>query len=223
MNEKQLLYSGGQLVIDRGSATIYQREKDDIFLKDDISDTYFLLTEDDDLGKKWLLSHPELDIHILCVLTPQLFELAKEYPHEKEMICYQLAYLKEERPELKGLLDIRTATTRDLDFISKNYDLLTPQQLERDIKQQAILIGEKDGQMVGFIGTHLEGTMGLLVVLPEFRRKGYGEELEKAQIINLLEKGILPICNVEVDNLESLKLQKKLGLTISEKIQYWIY
>ena len=36
----------------------------------------------------------------------------------------------------------------------------------------------ENGGLAGFIGIHTEGSIGLLFVLPEQRRKGYAEELE---------------------------------------------
>ena len=77
--------------------------------------------------------------------------------------------------------------------------------------------------MVGFIGQHLEGSMGLLEVLPQYRKNGYGMELEQTMINYMLEKGLIPFCQVEVTNEKSLRLQKKLGLTISREQVYWLF
>ena len=44
------------------------------------------------------------------------------------------------------------------------------------------------------IGEHLEGSMGLLEIFPQYRGRGYGTEMER----------------------------KKLGLTISEERMYWM-
>ncbi|MBE5905217.1 MAG: hypothetical protein E7277_00285 [Lachnospiraceae bacterium] len=49
-------------------------------------------------------------------------------------------------------------------------------------------------EMAGFVGEHLEGSIGLLHVMPKFRRKGY-----------------------------AMALQKKLGLTQSENTIIWMW
>ena len=65
--------------------------------------------------------------------------------------------------------------------------------------------------------------MGLLEVLPQYRGKGYGTELEGAMIAHQLEKGLTPFGQIETDNRKSLGLQRKLGLTISEEKMYWMF
>ena len=84
-------------------------------------------------------------------------------------------------------------------------------------------MGFLDGEPVGFVGEHLEGSMGLLYVLPEFRRRGFGEALEKFCIAKTIEKGFVPFGQVEKDNAASLNLQKKLGFTVSENLIFWMW
>ena len=85
------------------------------------------------------------------------------------------------------------------------------------------MVHDHSGEMVGFVGKHLEGTMGILEILPKHRRKGYGTELEKFMINHVLEKGITPFCQVESGNEKSFKLQLKLGLKESSKRVYWLF
>lgn len=53
------------------------------------------------------------------------------------------------------------------------------------------------GKPVGFIGEHLEGSMGLLEILPGYRGKGYGTELESFMICHMLEKGQRPFARLK--------------------------
>lgn len=79
---------------------------------------------------------------------------------------------------------------------------------------------ERDG-IAGFIGVHNSGEMGLLEILPPFRRKGYARLLE-AYLINVrLRDGLMVYCDVETKNEPSLKLQRGLGMTISDKSNAW--
>ena len=64
--------------------------------------------------------------------------------------------------------------------------------------------------------------MGLLEVLPSFRRQGVGERLERFLIARELEQGNLPYCHVFTDNHVSLALQRKLGLTLAEGSVIWL-
>ena len=86
-----------------------------------------------------------------------------------------------------------------------------------------MFLGYKGALLAGFIGEHLEGSMGLLYVFPEFRRKGIATALEKYYIARTMEKGFVPFGQVEKDNKESLLLQKKLNMTQSEKLTIWMW
>lgn len=81
----------------------------------------------------------------------------------------------------------------------------------------------KSGEFVGFIGRHPEGSMGLLQVFPEYRRQGYGEELESFMINRFLEEGRVPYAHIIVDNEKSMNLQKKLGYEVADKKIYWLF
>lgn len=222
--EQQLLYSGGQLVVDRGTADVLERDGEDMFVHDRVSDSYFLLTMDEGKGLRWLADHENCNYSILCVCTPHLFEFIRQrYPHDQEMICFQLAYLHPQPPEVQGSLEVREARQSDLAFIADNYHLYDEKQLRQAVNAGRILMGEKDGELIGFIGTHPEGSMGLLVILPQYRRKGYGEQLERLQIGKLMQQGIIPTCQVSVDNEASLRLQERIGLRRSQLLQYWIF
>ena len=76
---------------------------------------------------------------------------------------------------------------------------------------------------MGFIGEHLEGSMGLLYIFPEYRRKGFGTVLETYLIAKTMEDGYIPFGQVEKDNLRSLSLQKKIGMTTSDNLIVWMW
>lgn len=80
-----------------------------------------------------------------------------------------------------------------------------------------------NGTLAGFIGMHDEGSMGLLEILPEYRRRGYGYLLEGCLIRLHLECGWVPFCHVVEGNDASMRLQEKLGMTFSELPAIWVY
>ena len=65
--------------------------------------------------------------------------------------------------------------------------------------------------------------MGLLEILPEYRRKGYGAELECLMINRMLENGLIPYCQFQTDNIASRALQEKLGLRILPEKITWLF
>lgn len=65
--------------------------------------------------------------------------------------------------------------------------------------------------------------MGLLYVFPEYRRRGFGTALQTYLISKTLQKGFVPFAQVEKDNINSLNLQKKLGMEKSDNLIVWLW
>ena len=115
------------------------------------------------------------------------------------------------------------AEEHDLAMLVRNYKLISPEELESAVRRKSILLGYDQGHLIGFIGEHLEGGMGLLYIFPEFRRRGYGTALEKHLIAKTLEEGYIPFGQVEKDNQNSLCLQNKIGMTRSDHLIVWMW
>ena len=71
-----------------------------------------------------------------------------------------------------------------------------------------------DEELLGFVGEHEEGSIGMLEVRRRWRRSGWGEALEATKINDCLSRGELPWTEVYPQNKNSLTLQRKLGLTV---------
>lgn len=140
--------------------------------------------------------------------------LASELGLTHTMEFRQFVYEKSAPPPYSGTLDICAPTDAEMDVIKANYGALSSDELDY-VRSRGRVFAAHDGSgaMVGFIGIHLEGCMGMLEILPEYRRLGYATYLESALIARRLESGAVPFCQVACDNVNSLGLQKKLGLT----------
>jgi tRNA (guanine37-N1)-methyltransferase len=79
-----------------------------------------------------------------------------------------------------------------------------------------------NNQLAGFIGVHSEGSIGMLEIFPEYRRRGFGYILEAFVIEKLLDLGYTPYCHVVEGNAPSYKLQEKLGYKKADKLSIWI-
>jgi ribosomal protein S18 acetylase RimI-like enzyme len=91
------------------------------------------------------------------------------------------------------------------------------------IAKGKIFGGFINGELCGFIGTHEEGSIGILMVLPQYRHRGFAEELICYMINNILDKGQIPYSQISIDNEISIKLHKKLSFEISTDILYWFF
>ena len=140
--------------------------------------------------------------------------------YKERMDCRQAFYLKKEPPEvtLRPGVTMRPLTMEDMDFVLENYH--NPGAYESHIRgriAEGMVAGEVDGQLAGFAGVHQEGALGMLEVVPAFRRRGLAEALEAAVIGRVLDQGGFPYCHVRLGNTASESLQEKLGLVFDEK------
>ena len=160
---------------------------------------------------------PLLSIHQAELESP----LCRELGMETWMRCRQAVYLRKEPPAVTEE-DIRPLSEEHLDFLQANYRHEDGEYLAWLLERRALFGAFREEKLVGFIGKHAEGSMGLLEVLPSFRRQGVGERLERFLIARELEQGNLPYCHVFTDNQASLALQQKLGLTLAEGSVIWL-
>ena len=140
------------------------------------------------------------------------------------MECRQALYLKKEPPHIAHPgVEIRDLTLEDMPFILENYH--NPGAYESHVRgrlQEGMVGGMVDGQLAGFAGIHQEGALGMLEVLPQYRRRGIAEVLEAEMIARQLARGRLPYCHVLLGNAASVALQTKLGLTFEETSLFWL-
>ncbi len=141
----------------------------------------------------------------------------------RETTCFQVAYLGTDLLAVKGELCFRLAERKEIEIIKQNYGLEPPENMEKLFLEKKIYCGfNQEGEFVGFIGSHPEGSMGMLHIFPEYRRKGYAEELETRLANEYIASGRVPYGHVIVDNLPSLALQKKLGLEVADEKICWL-
>lgn len=138
--------------------------------------------------------------------------------------CVQAAYLKKEPIAIAYEdVQIEQLSARHLTFVQDWYskNLGTEYLLER--LNAGVLYGAYvGGELTGFIGEHSEGSIGMLEILPQYRRRGLGEKLEAYKTNAHLAAGYVPFGQIVVGNTPSLKLQEKLGYTISENTITWV-
>ncbi len=89
--------------------------------------------------------------------------------------------------------------------------ILGPDYIEERIRNGPSAGLVVDGTLVGFSMTHDEGTMGVLEVLPEWRRKGVAERVSWALCRWVREAGMIPTVHIKRGNAASMALAAKMG------------
>ncbi len=78
------------------------------------------------------------------------------------------------------------------------------------------------GSLFAFIGLHEDLSMGMLFILPGYRRRGWGERLERALTARVLAMGELPYGHVIEGNTVSMRLQQKIGFVPCSDKVFWM-
>ena len=216
-------YLGIERVLKRGTGDILERQDRAILVHDRVSGALMLGCEDAEAGAELLERHMNGGRRLIMVSDHALgLAACQQYGFTGMLECYQTAWYGDSPCESDSLA-LKNAEESDLPMLTVTYDLVSPEELRRIVKRRKLLLGHDRGNPVGFIGEHLEGSMGLLYVFPEYRRQGYAVALEKAMIARTLKEGFIPFGQVEKGNHASLALQKKIGMTVSDNLICWMW
>lgn len=170
----------------------------------------------------------------LCTLIPPspgfitvherhcLDPLKKRFGFSEINACWQVGYLHTAPLPLPDLgVEVRPLDPSHLSTVCANYQMEDEEYLDWLIRRGE-MVGAFDGDtLTAFAGRHAEGSMGLLEVLPQYRRQGLATLLQ-SHIINLeLARGHIPYGQVFDGNEPSLALQRSLGMAQSMGRLYW--
>lgn len=236
LNKNRMLNIGMLQVLHRGTAEILHACENGVYLRDTVSDAYMLSADDDAMSIEWINAFESRSYSLMQICSREAAEYAKQkYGFETELTCVQAVYEGKEAPQLSGLaadcvesensgkLSICEPDDETMELIASSYDKLSKEELWQIRSLHDLYAGYLGDVCVGFIGSHLEGSMGLLEIFPEYRRRGFAAELERFMIGHMLRQGLFAFAQIETWNEKSLSLQKKLGLRISEERIYWLF
>ncbi len=136
---------------------------------------------------------------------------------------YQAAYLNQEPPSIPSSpFSVLPLTPNSLEDVAQIHPSEEKEYL-LDRLNAGVMLGALEGEtLAGIIGIHGEGSMGLLEVRPDYRRRGVAALLEAHMICRLLAQGETPYGSVRTDNVPSLALQRSLGMTFSSPSFHWL-
>ena len=166
----------------------------------------------------------QYDSMYITVNSYALAAAAEEFGYVMDDNCVQVIYLNEEANDLGSGHDIRVLSYDGYhDLLRETYHGL-PEDMTEDHLRAGDIIGLFiDDRIVGYIGAHTEGSIGMLYVIPEYRKHGYAMILENAMIEKKLKEGKIPFAQILESNEASLALQKKLGYESSEEYVLWMH
>lgn len=156
--------------------------------------------------------------HQADTVEPLKEKLGFEYACE----CWQAAYLGD-TPLPVGDFEIKKLDMSYAQVAAEIYsssDYL--EYMQRQIREGVLLGAFVDGKLAGFTGRHVQGALGMLEVLPEYRRRGIAAALESAAINRELNEGHVPYGQIVIGNNASRAVQEKLGMSFADKNVWWL-
>lgn len=206
--------------IRRDICTIVYAEEDGVLIEVDEGTCAMLSCDSMELAQRLLKGNK----YSLLVLhqTEMKEELCRKYGFRAGEECWQGVYTGRE-PLAQRPADIRLLDASYTDAIAAVYRV-TGADYVRYLLDSGVMYGifEED-KLAGFIGRHSEGSIGLLEVFPEYRRRGYAEALERYYVNLELKQGHAPYGQVFVGNMASRSLQEKLGMEFAERNICWLW
>ena len=138
-------------------------------------------------------------------------------------LAYQICVYEGSEPiPVRGTLRIAPLTVDDLAVVCDHYKNLPEDFIARHLADGWMYGGyTAANELVGFVGEHDEGAIGMLEVFEAHRRRGYGWELEGFLINQMLKAGRVPFTQVVVGNEPSFALHRKLGFSVLPRVQCW--
>lgn len=217
-----LLHMGMIEPIRRGTADILYAESDGVFIKEQRSNAYMISVNNLEKGQELL--NVIAKCNLMVVHQKFMVDyISNRFGLSERLECVQAVYMDKTKVRIKEELEIRQLEQNQIEVILEHYNKLSKYEIEELLKNGNLFGGYKDEKLIGFIGTHLEGSMGLLEIFHQYRRLGYGATLESYMVNQMLEKGLIPFGQIEINNEKSMALQKKLGFEISEDKLYWLF
>ena len=227
---KNILKNQGALTIDmceafvRGEPKILYADDCAVFLIHGCG-VYMLWAENTDSAKNAL--RVVKTVPHLCVVhgMPAYNAYVQTYGKQHEDgFCTQYCWSKREKFAVPSNFTFRPMRMDEIPFIQEHYHLSTNTEYLKWRISENELHGavSPGGNIMGFIGSHSDGSIGMLEVLPEYRRRGIGTALEYYQMNRHMERGWTPYGQVFLDNPESHSLQGKVGMDFSKDIICWM-
>ncbi len=204
----------------RGRAEILVNEDSNILLYDRRSGICMMSAADAEGGRLLLNAMPK-ETGMAAVSQEFLSRMLETAGFRRMFECKQACYTQRNPLSVRHK-DIRLLTAAQLPYLTEHYAHESREYLAERIGAGVMYGAFAEGRLVGFMGWHSEGSLGLLYVEEDYRRQGIGTSLEAYCINRQLELGYTPYGHILVNNEPSLRLQERLGLYISKESIWWL-
>ncbi len=221
LNAKPLLRVAPLFAFDRGAVHILAQREDGLLFEDQSSDIVYLCADSDESARSLLETLDDCETMVFEQVSLDAY-IRERYQFTWHTPVLNTVYNKKTPVPVDPDFVLKPLSMADFPLVRAYYDLIGDEGLADHLKRGDMLGGYVAGELVGFIGRHEEGSLGMLYVLPQFRRRGYAWQLEGHLINRVLAAGERVFGQVIVGNEASLALQRKIGMDIGEEVTSWM-
>ncbi len=225
LNGNPLLHACMIDSLKRGAAHVLYAAEDGMLVHDAAAQTHMLSGACQESAGR-MIGMLDSSVVMLVLHQPQYSAQARAALglNGDEMLCVNAVYTRDTPVKAAHPgIDIVRLTPEDAVFVACHYSQIDDVGHIRGRIGAGMFGAVVDGNMAGFIGTHTEGSMGMLEILPQFRRRGIAYALEAHMIDHLLTHGRTPYGQIVEGNEASLCLQRRLHMEISKDRLVWLF
>jgi len=198
-------------------------EQGGVVLYDPVNRLYFVSADDNAVlqGGWWDKS---LNAEVLALRERNIDAAAQHIGARHVRRCHQVVFTRAPQCRTVEGLAIEPLDERHIDFVCGHYAMA----LERDYLLERLSSGSVfgayyQGDPAGFIGRHSEGSIGMLEVLPQYKRRGIGTALACFMIRRVLSLGETPYAHIFVGNEASLQMIRRIpGAVLLDECVAWV-
>ena len=186
-NKDKAHFAHIKYALDSGAKVIYA-EEDGLFMKYagcDIYCSYGLKAGEE----KRILSLEKGVKLIVCSSAREARAALKVFSLGTARKCYQVLYEKTvgAKPPADTVVERLLPTDENVDLVTETYTLgYDRESIKQAIKERGMYAAITGGKISAYIGTHEEGAIGMLEVMPEFRGRGLGSFMVNYMVGKLL-------------------------------------
>lgn len=204
----------------RGQGSILYAQREDIAVyQKDGKICMVKATSPESAGE--ILAHCPKETQLYVTGQEFVKSLLEEQGCRTLFFCRQFLYTRREPLPVRHK-DIRRLNMESYEYICRHYDMDEPGYVKDRIRAGVMYGAFVEGRLVGFIGMHDEGSIGMLYVEESCRRLGIAASLVSYSVNRMLERGWTPYGHVVSENEASAQLQRKLGFYEAKERLWWI-
>lgn len=208
--------------LERGIMEVTACREDGVLLYSPTAQLYLLGADSLEAGKSLCQGVEKMDLVATHDKETALF-LCEKYGISGCHQCTQAVYTKKDPLPVPEGMDIRQLGEEFFQVVADNYETVSDPKYIHGRLAEGVMHGAFEGEtLMGFIGMHDEGSMGLLKVLPSYRRRGVASALMAYMTNWFLQRGWTPFSQIFQGNTPSEELHKKLGWTLCPQDMFWV-